>query len=303
VGDPISETLRSRWFAAMRSGDFAAAWQLSDHLLSLRAPGEQPWHVPRHEQWVWDGRPLAGQRVLVRCYHGLGDTIQFARFLPLLDGIARETVVWAQSSLIPLLETLPGRRCYLPLHEGTPSVGYDVDIESMELAHALRVEPESLAENVPYFNNVPRAPRAADRFSIGLAAAAGGWDRRRSIPPRFFQKLTEIPSLAVFNLQLEEPLRGLIDLSTPDILLLAQRLRALDLVITPDTMLAHLAGALGVRAWVLLPTDADWRWMHPDRTDTPWYPTLRLFRQKQPGAWRPVIDQVLAEILLSACVR
>src|SRR5438067_6954240 len=123
----------------MRIGDFAAAWHVSDESLSLRAPGEQPWHLPRHQQWVWDGRPLAGQRVLVRCYHGLGDTLQFARFLPLLAERAREVVVWAQPVLVPLLETMRHVGRVLPLHDGTPAVEYDVDIESMEILHALRI--------------------------------------------------------------------------------------------------------------------------------------------------------------------
>jgi len=291
-----TEALHGQWFEAMRRGDFGAAWRISDQLLRLRVPGEQPWYLPRHQQWVWDGPPLAGQRVLVRCYHGLGDTIQFARFLPLLDSIARETVVWAQPALIGLLATLPGHRRYLPLHDGTPGVEHDVDIEIMELAHALRVQPESLAQSVPYFITGPAGPRVSERFSVGLVAAAGDWDARRSIPAELLRPLTHSPRLATFNFQLEQPLGGMPDLSTPDLLLLARRLRALDLVITPDTMLAHLAGALAVPTWVLLPAEADWRWMAPDRTDSPWYPTLRLFRQEKPGAWPAVVEQVVAAL-------
>src|SRR5437588_26655 len=117
----------------MRRGDFASAWEISDRIVAEHARCEPPWHLPRHQQWVWDGRALAQQTVLVRCYHGLGDTIQFARFLPLLDNICRETIVWAQPSLIPLLRTLPGQRRLLPLHDGSPEVDFDVDIEIMEL--------------------------------------------------------------------------------------------------------------------------------------------------------------------------
>src|SRR2546428_9686365 len=158
---------REGWDAAMRRGDFAAAWQICDRLVAARAPGERCWHLPRHEQWVWDGRPLADRTVLVRCYHGLGDTLQFARFLPLLASVARETIVWAQPALLGLLATLPGARRLLPLHDGTPDVEYDVDIESMELAHALRVGAGSLPAGVPYFE-VPRGPRLSDRFSVGV---------------------------------------------------------------------------------------------------------------------------------------
>src|SRR5438132_656381 len=111
---------------------------------SSRGEREQCWHLPRHEQWVWDGRPLADRTVLVRCYHGLGDTIQFARFLPLLASIAGETIVWAQPALLGLLARLPSVGRLLPLHDGHPNVDYEVDIEIMELAHALRVDTQSL---------------------------------------------------------------------------------------------------------------------------------------------------------------
>src|SRR5438874_9398391 len=117
----------------MRRGDFAAAWEVSDRIIAARAPGEQCWHLPRHEQWVWDGRPLADRTVLVRCYHGLGDTIQFARFLPLIRRVARESFVWAQPPLLPLLKTMPDASPVLALHDGAPEVSYDVDIEIMEI--------------------------------------------------------------------------------------------------------------------------------------------------------------------------
>ena len=275
----------------MRRGDFAAAWEVSDRIIAARAPGEQCWHLPRHEQWVWDGRPLADRTVLVRCYHGLGDTIQFARFLPLLASVAGETVVWAQPALLGLLARLPSVGRLLPLHDGDPNVDYDVDVEIMELAHALRVDTQSLPARVPYFD-VPRGPRLSDRFSVGVLAQAGDWDARRSVPAGMLARLTDRSDIATFNLQLEPPLPGLADLSTPDVLVLATRLRSLDLVITPDTMLAHLAGALGIATWTLLPAEADWRWMGPERTDSPWYPSMRLFRQARPGDWRPVITEV-----------
>ena len=281
----------------MRLGDFESAWRVSDGIIALRQPGEQCWDLPRHEQWVWDGQPLAGQRVLVRCYHGLGDTLQFARFLPELSRLAAATVVWAQAPLIPLLRTLRDGCAMqlLPLHDGTPEVDYDVDIEVMELGHALRVRADAVGKLVPYFN-VPAAPRAAERFVVGLVLASGGWDRRRSLPRALLDRLRALPRVEVCNLQVDQPLPGVRDLSTPDVLVLARRVRALDLVITPDTMLAHLAGALGVPTWTLLPADADWRWLSPDRCDSPWYPSMRLFRQPSPGDWTSVCDAVLARL-------
>jgi hypothetical protein len=295
-----SESLHAAWFAAMRRADFEAAWQVGDVLLARRGSEQRPWHLPRHEQWVWDGAPLAGRRVLVRCYHGLGDTLQFARFLPAVAELAQDLTVWAQPSLIPLLSTLSnvGRMRCLPLHTGTPAVDYDVDIEVMELAHALRARECDVGRYVPYFQVEPVA-RAGDRFSIGLVLASGGWNPTRSLTRELLDRLLQLCDLDVCNLQLEPPLAGARDLSSSDVLELARRVRALDLVITPDTMLAHLAGALAVPTWTLLPADADWRWHQPDRADSPWYPTMRLFRQTHAGNWRPVIDRVVAELARS----
>jgi hypothetical protein len=285
-----TEALGGAWLAAMRRGDFAAAWQISDRALAAQRAAGPCFDRPRHEQWVWDGRPLAGQRVLVRCYHGLGDTIQFARLLPTLAQIAQSVTVWAQPALIPLLQTLPARLHFLPLHDGTPEVDYDVDVESMELAHALRISLETLPRDVPYLH-VPPEPRLSPDFSVGLLARAGGWDTRRSVPTAQLSELARLPGVHAVSLQLDEPIPGARDWSTPDLCTLARRVQALDLVITVDTMLAHLAGALAVPTWVLLPAEADWRWM-TDRDDSPWYPTLRLFRQPAPGDWSSVLAAV-----------
>ena len=280
----------------MRRGDFAAAWRISDALLAARRATAPDWRVPRHEQSIWDGRPLRGRRVLVRCYHGLGDTVQCARFLPELAELAREVAVWVQPPLLPLLRRLGRPLQLLPLHDGTPEVDYDVDIEIMELTHALRTTLRWLPGQIPYFDVAaePR-PGAGARRRIGLVARAGGWDPRRNVPPELMSALTTVPGVQWCNLQLESPLAQAVDISTPDVLTLAARLRGLDLVITVDTMMAHLAGALGVPTWTLLPADADWRWM-VGRADSPWYPTMRLFRQPAPGDWESVLARVRAAL-------
>jgi hypothetical protein len=235
---------------------------------------------------------------LVRCYHGLGDTIQFARFLPRLERLASQVSVWLQPELMSLFETLPMRPVLLPLHDGTPEVDYDVDIEIMELPHALRISSSSLPAKVPYFG-VPAAPRFSTQYCVGLVAKAGGWDRSRSIPAdALIGAASGLDGVALFNLQLGEHLPGLVDVSSTDSLVLASRLQALDLVITVDTMVAHLAGALGVRTWTILPAEADWRWML-DRDDSPWYPTMRLYRQREPGDWGSALAAVHEDLRFS----
>jgi len=287
------------WDRHMRRGAFAAAWAAAGAVLAGGA-GTPCWHLPRHEQWVWTGAPLAGRRVLVRCYHGLGDTIQFARYLPALRAVAAEVTVWAQPALLPLLATADGVDRLLPLHDGTPDVDYDVDVEIMELPHVFRSTLDTLPATVPYFH-VPPAPRAAhDRLAVGVVWAAGDWDPARAIPAALLEPLAAVPGVTLHALQrgpaLAEwsPRLGPVS-GSDDVLETARVVRSLDLVITVDSMPAHLAGALGVPVWTLLRAGADWRWMS-DRDDSPWYPTMRLFRQDRPGDWRPVIARVISEL-------
>jgi hypothetical protein len=179
----------------------------------------------------------------------------------------------------------------LPLHDGVPDVDYDVDVEIMELAHALRVTLDTLPADVPYFH-VPPAARPSPYFNVGVVAQAGDWDVRRSVPPdQLADALGGVPGVAMFNLQLGGCIPGTRDLSTADVLLAAARVQALDLVVSVDTMMAHLAGALGVPTWTLLQAEADWRWME-QRTDCPWYPRMRLFRQQQQGDWAHLVHCV-----------
>lgn len=283
----------------MRRGEFGLAWQVSDAVLRQRA-GASCHHLPRHLQHIWDGTSLENKRVLVRCYHGLGDTIQFIRYMPLLKTIATEVTVWAQPTLIPLLFTVDGIDRLLPLHDGSPDRDYDVDVELMELPHVFRTTLETLPATVPYIHVDPALlPR--DRPSVGLTWRAGDWDPRRNIPFHLITKLAEVPGVTFYILQQDaacderhERFKPILD-PRGDAHATAQLVRALDLVISIDSMPAHLAGALGVHTWTLLQKDADWRWMI-ERDDNPWYPTMRLFRQEQPQAWEPVMARVTVEL-------
>jgi hypothetical protein len=298
--EPSSEEIQERWMRYMRRGGWEAAWRISDEELRCRRSGSQTGNArePRHRQVIWNGMALAGRRVLVRCYHGLGDTVQFIRFVPLLRQIASTTLVWAQPQLIPLLRTAAGIDVLLPLHDGEPAVDYDAEIELMELPHALRVTVGTLPRDVPYFNLGPRSfqPRVCARPTVGIVWQSGDWDARRSIAPSLIEELMRLEAVRWQILQRGPALAsrpagfGLVP-EISSILDEAACMRSLDLLISVDTLSAHLGGALGVPTWTLLPTDADWRWME-NRDDTPWYPTMRLFRQDEPGNWRPVIQRV-----------
>jgi hypothetical protein len=288
------------WISCMRRGAFETAWTISDAMLRARA-GVPCWHWPRHLQYIWDGTPLAGKRVLVRCYHGLGDTVQFIRYAPLIKEIAEEVIVWVQPALLPLLRTMRGIDRLLPLHDGSPDVEYDVDVESMELPHIFRTTVATIPAEIPYLHITPAALPRHRCVAIGLVWAAGAWDHaRRSLPFSLLAPLAMVPGVELHILQrgpaLDQYQHGVGILSgSDDVVAAARIIRALDLVISVDTMPAHLAGALGVPVWMLLDALADWRWME-GREDSPWYPTMRLFRQDTPGAWESIIARVVAEL-------
>jgi hypothetical protein len=293
------DALNAEWLALMRAGRFADAWCVSDAALRLRS-GIDCSRWPRHEQFIWQGVQLAGKRVLIRCYHGLGDTLQFVRFVPRVA--ARHVTLWAQPQLIPLLKSMPGIDELEPLHDGGPRSPYDVDVELAELMHVLRVTPDVLASELPYLSVLSAELEScrAGHLRVGIVWAAGRWDERRSLPCESLATLGKIPGIEWYVLQRGPALRewrhdfGAIP-PIESIVDEARVLRALDLLITVDTCSAHLAGALGVPVWTLLPYDADWRWML-DRSDTPWYPTMRLIRQRRPDDWGEVVRTVVREL-------
>jgi hypothetical protein len=286
------------WMGHMRRGDFAAAWEISDRVLRERA-GIPCSHLPRHLQYFWNGEPLDGKRVLVRCYHGLGDTIQFIRYAPLLRSVASEVLVWAQPKLISLLRSVSGIDLLLPLHDGVPGVEFDTDVEVMELPHVFRTTIATIPAAVPYLHVTPASIPKTAKLAVGLTWAGGDWDQARAIPFAALQPFTRVPEVDWYIFQRDEPLaywpHSLGTIVNAELSAEARIIKALDLMISVDTMTAHLAGALGVPVWTLLQKDADWRWLE-EREDSPWYPTMRLFRQERQGDWTNVVNRVIAAL-------
>jgi hypothetical protein len=305
----------------MMLGDFERAWRETDRSEAQRkSSGCSTRHLPLHERRVWDGAPLEGKTVMVRCYHGLGDTIQFARFLPALRSIARRVNVQAQSSLLPLLQSMPGADTIFRLDAlggNEPEPEFESEIELMELPYALRTSARTLPDKAPYLRVQPNIVQhrreeliarglSADRVNVGLVWSSGSWNAERNVDFAMLSALDSVPGVRFFSLQrslaAQQPETSERELKviptehewgTP--LDTAAVILNLDLVISVDTMVAHLAGALGKRVWTMLPFRADWRWML-DREDSPWYPTMRLFRQPRPGTWEPVIKLVRKEL-------
>src|ERR1041385_4501565 len=183
-----------RWIEVMRRGEFEAAWQISDRFLLTRRAGDQ-WRLPRWRQSVWDGSAVAGKRVLVRCYHGLGDTIQFIRYAALLKEVAAKVIVWVQPSLIPLLRSVQGIDQLLPLHDGVPDVEYDVDVELGELPHLFRTTLANIPAKVPYIFVEPAVLRGDGRLRVGLIWESGDWNSSRSVPFSEIQRLRQLPGI------------------------------------------------------------------------------------------------------------
>jgi hypothetical protein len=266
----------------------------------------RPGFVPRPEHLRWDGTPTAGRSVLVRCEHGLGDTLQFLRFVPHLG--ARQVHFMVQPALLPLLRGAPGLGDVHNYWSDDPLPAHEVDLEVMELAYALRSTPATLPP--PYSHLAAQLPHddldlpSEGRLRVGLLWAASDWDASRSVPLAALAPLFALEEVQFFSLQQGEaaadPLLQRLDIErlsarTSDICMAAAAMMQLDLVITIDGMPAHLAGTLGRPTWVMLKHDADWRWME-QREDTPWYPTLRLFRQPRPGDWSAVAQQLAARL-------
>jgi hypothetical protein len=283
--------LGRQWIDAVRSDDFDRAWTISDAVLSARNPAtrDDP-AAPYHQRWVWDGRAFDGQDVLVRCYHGLGDTIQFARYLPLLARRAASVTLEVQPRLVALLSSLPGIAAIHPFDPARPVPPSACDLEITELPFALREHPSTIP--APYLRSAPaRLPVG----TIGLCYASGDWDVERSMPPPLFASLLANRS-AVSLVSEPTKLPVLNREGCPfDIDATAALVAGAALVITVDTMIAHLAGALGTPTWLLLKHAPDWRWPR-EGTKTVWYPRTRLYRQPRPGDWASVVDRVAADL-------
>jgi len=282
-----------RWTCHMLAGNFELAWQESDEITRRGNPDPHRF---------WDGRPIRGHNVLLRCLHGLGDTIQFIRYAPLIRREARTLTIEAQPTLKSLIRE--SKLADEVITWGEPEPPWDQQIEVIELPRIFRTTLDSIPNNVPYLHAPLVPPLSAYDGSRSLRAgivwASSVYNPARSISVKQMAALFDTPGVSFFSLQGEPERHQLAPWSNEIhslyhesgcVMKMAQHLKNLDLVITVDTMMAHLAGAMGRTVWTLLPYECDWRWML-DRDDSPWYPTMRLFRQPRPGDWETVITEV-----------
>jgi len=245
------------------------------------------------------------RNVLIRCWRGLGDAIQFLRYAPLVRLRANSLTVEAPQALLPLFQTIHGIDRLIELdHNDTETKDY-VEIESTELPYVFRTTLDTIPCTIPYLDTPQEFPQVREKqLTVGLCWCGGSYDLRRSIRLAHLEPLSGSSKLSFFQLQrgaaLQEIAKSPIVFQNPeersmDLCRTASLIKSLDIIVTVDTMVAHLAGALGKKVLLLLHADADWRWLR-DREDSPWYPSIRLLRQSQAEDWKPVVTR-LVELL------
>lgn len=306
--------------AMLMEGDYAAGWPAyeSRRLAGVLAPHERSFAVPE-----WRGEPLQGRTLLLHAEQGLGDTLQFVRFVQdlLVPGVS--IILESQKPLVGLLQASLGGVRVVAQGEALPP--FDLHLPLMSLPHVLGTRLDTIPANIPYLATDPhKAARWQARIGNAADLAVGVvWsgnpdhksDARRSLAAAAVLPELAMPGLRLFSLQkdaragdaaLLDAMAGKVTDLSPwllDFTETAAALQALDLVIAVDTSVAHLAGALGRPVWMMTPYALDWRWLR-HREDSPWYPSMRLFRQATPRVWDDVIARIrgdLAERVLARC--
>lgn len=302
------EFAKARWnraLAQLLEGEYAKGW------LDFEVRWQRPERPRAFPGPLWRGEPLEGRTILIHAEQGFGDTLQFLRFVPRVAERGGRVLLDLQPALKGLAASVAGVAELTATGEALSS--FDVQCPLMSLPLALGVTLDKLPNRVPYLAVPEEAQRRVEQLGWGAERARVGlvWsgnprhqrDRFRSIPLQALEPLLGLEGARFYSLQvgpgaaqLDEWEKGnekIQDLrmrieSFADT---AAMLERLDLVVTVDTAVAHLAGALGRPVWVLAAATPDWRWMRR-RTDSPWYPTARIFRQARLGDWGPVTMEV-----------
>ncbi|MEO0827419.1 MAG: TIGR03032 family protein [Cyanobacteria bacterium J06635_15] len=288
--------------ACLRSGDFHRGWAECEW--RWQTPEFTPFNCPQPQ---WDGRPMPDQTLLLHTEQGAGDVIQFIRYLPWVAARCGKLILICTPQLLPLFENMSGID-ELRTPGDISLQSFDAYLSLMSLPYLAQTTLETIPNTVPYLQaDASRCPLppASGHPRIGIVwggSPTHGNDRNRSTQLQDWLSVLQVPDLEFYSLQkgdrvqelaqlpLDLPVRNL-DPVIQDYGDTAAIVAQLDLVISVDTSVTHLVGALGKPCWTVLSYSADWRWLS-DRDDSPWYPTMRLFWQAQPGDWAGVFDRV-----------
>jgi tetratricopeptide (TPR) repeat protein len=307
------EAHKNRALAWLVLGDYARGWPEFEWRWRCKDFTPRPFRPPQ-----WDGAPLAGRSILLHTEQGIGDTLQFIRYAALVKQRGGTVLVECPAGLRPLLASCPGIDRLLA--RGEPLPPFDVHAPLLSLPTAFQTTLDTVPAPIPYLRPDPahvekwrRELEPGQEFKIGIVWRGSPHykaDRQRSIPLAHFGPLTRVEGVRLYSLQKgpgsEEvsqladrlavtDLGSRLDEVTGAFLDTAAVMHRLDLVVTADTAAGHLAGAMGVPVWIALPFSPDWRWQL-DREDSPWYPTVRLFRQQTAGDWDAVFERMAAEL-------
>jgi hypothetical protein len=303
----------NRSLAYLAQGDYERGWAEYEWRWRRKRTRPLPFAQP-----AWDGTPLEGRTILLYMEQGLGDMIQFIRYAPLVKARGGRVVIECPDILVDLFASVAGVDQIIAEKSELPP--FDVHAPLMSLPRLLGTRLDKVPAEVPYLSAPPEmVERWRDRLAQSSAFKVGmvwqgnphhKWDRHRSVPLAQFAPLAAIPGVELISLQhgdaaaAPHSLNGRFRVAQwtskkcSDSIPFAETaavIMTLDLVITVDTAVAHLAGALAAPVWVPLSAIVDWRWMHK-RSDTPWYPTMRLFRQSELGKWGPVFQRMADEL-------
>ena len=301
----------ARWNHALLlllGGDFERGWPLyearweTDRLRAAKRSFPQP---------MWDGSPLDGRRVLLHAEQGFGDSIQFIRYAPMVARLGGAVLVECQRPLVELFAAVPGVGAVVAA--GDPLPPFDRHLPMLSLPLVFRTEPETIPRTVPYFASCPVRSQFwrewiggdASRLRVGLVWAgrtSNFQQRMRALHLRQLLPVLRVPGVDFISLQMDRVAGQIMEIReasgvrdpsghVSNFADTASLIAQLDLVISIDTAVAHLAGAMGRPVWTLLPFAPDWRWFL-EREDSPWYPTMRLYRQERLGEWDPVIARI-----------
>jgi tetratricopeptide (TPR) repeat protein len=304
--DPHAPDVRfNRGVAHLTLGHYKEGWR--DYEARLHAPEHPPVRtVAAH----WKGQPLKGKTLLICAEQGLGDTLQFIRFGPAISQRGGRVTLQCPAVLVKMLSRMPELEAVLTKERATTH--FDFQLALLSAPQRLDITPPTIPP-APYLTAEPGLANDWRAHVVAIAGAASPrvglcWtgnpnhknNHNRSMAPSLFETLGHTPRAAFFSLcpdALDWPDLHLLPLLRPlvDFEDTAALIANLDLVITVDTAVAHLAGALGRPVWILLPYAADWRWL-TGREDSPWYPSAKLFRQRKPGDWVEVMDRVRQEL-------
>ncbi len=310
--NPESEQLQTNFAQALLlGGQFKEGWLEFEGRLQTSDNIARRTDLPREE---WRGESLKGKHLLLWCEQGLGDTLQFIRYLPKLEALAGEVTLICPDRLTRLLQSFRTKATIVGQGGIVPNADLKAPLMSLPYLLGLVSGLDTILNNGPYLTAEPElidywgeklGPRAKPRIGIAWQGNPNyEADHQRSIPLSAFDPLLAQQDYQFISLQQgfgQEQLvcrnREIVELGeavdkTATFIDTAAIMANLDLVITSDTAIPHLAGALGVPVWLMLPKTPDWRWLL-NRSDSPWYSTMRLFRQTAAHNWQSVIDQVV----------